>query len=106
MDNCSSLESDRAQAPGVRIPPVPPCDVARHRGQPGLHQGSLVPKASAGTRAPASLEWQSHFESLGVIHTPVVDREYRSVLTFEDPDRIQFELFYLDPQFEAATTPH
>jgi len=39
-----------------------------------------------------------------VVHTPVVDREYGSVLTFKDPDRIQFELFYLDPQFEAAVT--
>ena len=39
------------------------------------------------------LEWQAHFESLGVIHRPVVDREYGSVLTFKDPDRIQFEMF-------------
>ena len=52
------------------------------------------------------LEWQTHFEALGVVHTPVVDREYGSVLTFKDPDRIQFEMFYLDPQFEAANTPH
>jgi glyoxylase I family protein len=51
------------------------------------------------------LEWQTHFESLGVVHTPVVDREYGSVLTFKDPDRIQFELFYLDPEFQAAATP-
>jgi glyoxylase I family protein len=51
------------------------------------------------------LEWQTHFESLGVVYTPVVDREYGSVLTFKDPDRIQFELFYLDPQFEAENTP-
>ena len=48
------------------------------------------------------LGWQAHFESLGVVHTPVVDREYGSVLTFKDPDRIQFELFYLDPEFAAA----
>lgn len=52
------------------------------------------------------LQWQTHFESLGVVHTPVVDREYGSVLTFKDPDFIQFELFYLDPDFDAATTPH
>jgi len=52
------------------------------------------------------LEWQAHFQALGVVHTPVVDREYGSVLTFKDPDRIQFELFYLDPDFQAATTPH
>ncbi len=39
-------------------------------------------------------EWQAHFERLGVTHTPVVDREYGSVLTFKDPDRIQYEMFY------------
>ena len=41
-------------------------------------------------------EWQAHFERLGVEHTPVVDREYGSVLTFKDPDRIQFEMFYME----------
>ena len=40
-------------------------------------------------------EWQAHFERLGVVHTPVVDREYGSVLTFKDPDQIQFEMFYM-----------
>lgn len=54
----------------------------------------------------ALLDWQAHFETLGVVHTPVADREYGSVLTFKDPDRIQFELFYLDPAFEAAHQPH
>jgi len=39
-------------------------------------------------------DWQQHFERLGVVHTPTVDREYGSVLTFKDPDGIQFELFY------------
>jgi glyoxylase I family protein len=39
-------------------------------------------------------EWQAHFERLGVRHTPIVDREYGSVLTFKDPDGIQFEMFY------------
>ena len=37
-----------------------------------------------------------------MVHTPVVDRDYGSVLTFKDPDRIQFELFYLDPEFAGA----
>ena len=54
----------------------------------------------------ALLEWQAHFESLGVVHTPVADREYGSVLTFKDPDRIQFELFHLDPAYAAANAPH
>ena len=39
-------------------------------------------------------EWQDHFQRLGVVHTPVVDKEYGSVLTFKDPDGIQFEMFY------------
>lgn len=38
--------------------------------------------------------WQAHFERLGVTHTPVVHREYGSVLTFKDPDGIQFEMFH------------
>ena len=41
-------------------------------------------------------EWQRHFEHLGVTHTPTVDREYGSVLTFKDPDGIQFEMFFRD----------
>ncbi len=44
---------------------------------------------------PAQLdEWQAHLEQLGVTFTPVVHREYGSVLTFKDPDGIQFEMFY------------
>ena len=44
---------------------------------------------------PAHLDvWQAHFEQLGVTHSPTVHREYGSVLTFKDPDGIQFEMFY------------
>ena len=43
------------------------------------------------------VRWQIHFEGHGVTHTPIVDRDYGSVLTFKDPDRIQFEMFYLNP---------
>jgi glyoxylase I family protein len=38
--------------------------------------------------------WQRHFAALGVDFTPVVDREYGSVLTFRDPDGRQFEMFH------------
>lgn len=38
--------------------------------------------------------WQAHFQRLGVTHTPVVHRDYGSVLTFKDPDGIQFEMFF------------
>lgn len=41
-------------------------------------------------------EWQAHFERLGITHTPVAHRDYGSVLTFKDPDGIQFEMFYRD----------
>jgi glyoxylase I family protein len=39
-------------------------------------------------------EWQAHFDELGVTYTPVVHKPYGSVLTFKDPDGIQFEMFY------------
>lgn len=39
-------------------------------------------------------EWKLWFEKLDVVHSPIVDREYGSVLCFKDPDRIQIELFY------------
>lgn len=43
-------------------------------------------------------EWQAHFERFGVEHTPVVENDYGGgpmyVLTFKDPDRIQFEMFH------------
>jgi glyoxylase I family protein len=39
-------------------------------------------------------EWREHFERLGVTYSPIVDAEYGSVLTFKDPDGIQFEMFY------------
>jgi glyoxylase I family protein len=40
--------------------------------------------------------WQAHFEEHNVTHTPVVHHDYGSVLTFKDPDGIQFEMFYRD----------
>jgi glyoxylase I family protein len=39
-------------------------------------------------------EWREHFERLDVTHSPIVDAEYGSVLTFKDPDGIQFEMFH------------
>ncbi|GFG64902.1 hypothetical protein MKUB_23920 [Mycobacterium kubicae] len=38
--------------------------------------------------------WLSRFEQLGVRHSPIVERDYGAVLTFKDPDGIQFEIFY------------
>ncbi|SPM36087.1 Catechol 2,3-dioxygenase or other lactoylglutathione lyase family enzyme [Mycobacterium rhizamassiliense] len=39
-------------------------------------------------------EWLARFEELGVDHSPIADREYGAVLTFKDPDGIQFEMFF------------
>ena len=39
-------------------------------------------------------EWVTWFADNDVVHSPVVDRPYGSVLCFKDPDRIQLELFY------------
>lgn len=52
------------------------------------HMGFLV-----GGKAELD-EWQAHFADRGVTYTPVVHHEYGSVLTFKDPDGIQFEMFY------------
>jgi glyoxylase I family protein len=41
-------------------------------------------------------EWQSHFERLGVDHTPIVEKPYGHVLTFRHPDGHQFEMFVLE----------
>ena len=39
-------------------------------------------------------EWLARFEQLGVTHSPIAEREYGAVLTFKDPDGIQFEMFF------------
>ena len=39
-------------------------------------------------------EWLTRFEQLGVTHSPIAEREYGAVLTFKDPDGIQFEMFF------------
>ena len=44
---------------------------------------------------PAELEaWVEHFDRHGVVHADIAHREYGAVLTFKDPDGIQFEMFY------------
>ena len=39
-------------------------------------------------------EWLTRFQQLGITHSPIADHDYGSVLTFKDPDGIQFEMFY------------
>lgn len=42
--------------------------------------------------------WQDHFERVGVTHTPIVEHDYgnglMAILTFKDPDGIQYEMFF------------
>ena len=38
--------------------------------------------------------WAAWFEEQGVVHSPIVDETYGSVLTFKDPDLFQLEMFY------------
>ena len=39
-------------------------------------------------------DWTTWFAEHQVIHSPVADRPYGSVLCFKDPDGIQLELFF------------
>ncbi|MFP5369688.1 MAG: hypothetical protein ACLGI3_02925 [Actinomycetes bacterium] len=38
----------------------------------------------------------------GVVHTPIVDRQYGAVLTFKDPDWIQLEMFEVRRQIDPV----
>jgi glyoxylase I family protein len=38
--------------------------------------------------------WLTRFEQLSVTYSPIAEREYGAVLPFEDPDGIQFEMFF------------
>ncbi|MBW3574007.1 MAG: VOC family protein [Actinobacteria bacterium] len=39
-------------------------------------------------------EWTAWFAENDVVHSPVADRPYGSVLCFKDPDGIQLEMFF------------
>ena len=39
-------------------------------------------------------EWLARFQELDVSHSPIAEAEYGAVLTFKDPDGIQFEMFF------------
>ena len=44
----------------------------------------------------AQLEaWRARFEEMGVVHSPIADELYGSVLVFRDADNIQLEMFAL-----------
>lgn len=39
-------------------------------------------------------EWLARFERFGVNHSPIAESDYGAVLTFRDPNGIQFEMFH------------
>ncbi|HYZ92244.1 MAG TPA: VOC family protein [Actinomycetota bacterium] len=39
-------------------------------------------------------EWTAWFTENDVVHSPIADRPYGSVLCFKDPDGFQLEMFY------------
>jgi glyoxylase I family protein len=39
-------------------------------------------------------DWLARFERLGVRHSPIAEGDYGAVLTFKDPDGLQFEMFF------------
>jgi glyoxylase I family protein len=39
-------------------------------------------------------KWFAWFGEADVVHSPIADRDYGSVLCFKDPDGIQLEMFY------------
>ena len=46
--------------------------------------------------------WEDHFRRLEVDHTPIVHADYGSVLTFRDPDKRQYEMFFRPNHREHA----
>ena len=47
-------------------------------------------------------EWKRRLEELGVDHSEIKDEYYGSVITFRDPDNIQWEFFSLPDNTPAA----
>ncbi|MDQ3642463.1 MAG: VOC family protein [Actinomycetota bacterium] len=67
----------------------------RTAGRSSTPLGPAATTSLCGCASRADLdEWKLWFEKLEVVHSPIVDRDYGSVLCFKDPDRIQLELFY------------
>src|SRR6478672_9122320 len=84
---CRRAGTDRARdrvywrSPGdLRTAPIQPQNAPGRRG-------------GAGHRAVGLDEWLARFEQLGIRHSPIAEREYGAVLTFKDPDGIQFAMF-------------
>jgi glyoxylase I family protein len=98
------VEIDRVHGPGWRgiVLLHPPTATVIEFQQHDANQGERFDPSRTGfdhmglkVSDRATLEeWTAHFDRLGVDYTPIVDREYGSVLTFRDLDGIQFEMFY------------
>jgi glyoxylase I family protein len=88
LDDATAIEHETWRAILLFLTPQIAIEFQEHRANKGVKVDSL-----------AELEaWQTHFEEKGVEHTPIVEKDYGDgptyVLTFKDPDRIQFEMFH------------
>jgi glyoxylase I family protein len=102
LDDATAIEHETWRAILLFLTPQIAIEFQEHRANKGEefdptrtgfdHMGLKVDSL-------AELEaWQTHFEEKGVEHTPIVEKDYGDgptyVLTFKDPDRIQFEMFH------------
>ncbi len=49
-------------------------------------------------------EWMAHFDAEGVAHSPVRDLGHSAFVSFEDPDGIQYEVWYTRTRHVATDT--
>ena len=102
LEEVATIEEDTWRAVVLELTPSIAIEFQEHRA----NQGEKFDPARTGfdhmglkvdTREELD-RWQAHFEQVGVEHTPVVEKDYGDgpmyVLTFKDPDRIQFEMFH------------
>jgi glyoxylase I family protein len=98
------VEIDRAKGEGwqgivlLHEPTVTILEVQQHddnQGEPFDPRRTGFDHLGFKVDDPAELDaWRAHFERLGVHHSRIAHRDYGSVLTFKDPDGIQFEMFF------------
>jgi glyoxylase I family protein len=84
----------------IHVPTATIIEFQQHNDNPGDAfdpRRSGIDHMAFKVDSPAELDqWREHFERLGVTHSPISDSGYGSVLSFKDPDGIQFEMFYLE----------
>ncbi len=102
FERIDAIQSDTWRSVLVLLPPNIAIEFQQHDGNRGEefdptrtgfdHMGWRVDSLGQ------LRQWQDRLEALGVEHTPIVEHDYGNgpmhILTFKDPDRIQFEFFY------------